>query len=84
MAVRDFSFRGKTLEDLKKLDNKELAKMFDSRARRKMKRGFTETEKKLIERAKTAKPGQFLKTHCRDMIVLPDFAGTLFGIHMGT
>ena len=83
MAIKDFSFRGNTLEQLQKMDQKELAKLFKSRTRRKMIRGFTDTEKKLIIRAKNAKPGQFIKTHCRDMIILPDFVGKLFGIHAG-
>lgn len=71
------------MEELKKLSLKELAEIFPSRERRKMKRGFTHVEKTLIEKAKGAKPGQFIKTHARDMIVLPDFVGKRFGVHAG-
>ena len=83
MAIKDFSFKGKTLEDLKKLPHQELMNLFDSRIRRKMKRGFTDTEKTLIEKAKNANEKSFIKTHCRDMVVLPDFVGKKFGIYNG-
>lgn len=83
MAIREFKYRGKTLEELKKLSLKELAEILPSRERRKMKRGFTHVEKTLIEKAKNAKPGQFVKTHARDMIILPDFVGKRFGVHSG-
>lgn len=77
-----FTYRGKTIEELKKLSIDEFAKLIPSREKRKSRRGFTEIEKKLI---KTVKSGSksFIKTHARDMIVIPDMVGKKLGIYNG-
>jgi len=79
--AKKFIFMGRSDEDLKKLSMNELADMFDSRTRRKMKRGFTEVEKKFIERVNANENN--IKTHCRDMIVLPSMFGLTIKIHNG-
>lgn len=81
--IKKFTFRGKTLEELKAMPQSEFMKLIKSRARRAMKRGFTEVEKKLIVKAKAAKDGAFIKTHAREMIVLPEFVGKRFGVYSG-
>lgn len=78
-----FTYRGKTLEDLKKISFEEFSKLLPSRQRRKLlKRGLTSKEKKLIETLRT-NPTKFLKTHCRDMIIIPEMIGRKFGIYNG-
>ena len=79
--AKKFIFMGKSDEDLKKLSMNELAEMFNSRTRRKMKRGFTEIEKKLMASVE-AKEGN-IRTHCRDMIVLPSMFGMTIKVHNG-
>jgi small subunit ribosomal protein S19 len=59
----------------------DFAKLAPSRERRKIKRGFTEQEKKLLDDLK-ANPKD-VKTHCRDMIVLPEMIGKLIKIYSG-
>ena len=81
MAVREFKFQGKSLEDLQKLDIKELAPMLKARARRKIARGFTEAEKIFLKKVQKGK--NKIKTHCRDMIVLPAMVGKIISIHSG-
>ena len=81
--TKKFTFRGKTLEELQALPMSEFMKLVKSRTRRALKRGFTDVEKKLIIKAKAAKPGVFIKTHAREMVVLPEFVGKRFGIHNG-
>lgn len=81
--TRKFTFRGKTLEELQAMPMSEFMKLIKSRARRALKRGFTDIEKKLIIKAKQAKPGAFIKTHAREMVVLPEFVGKRFGIYNG-
>ncbi len=76
-----FTYRGFTIEDLKKMSLEEFAKISTSKARRKLLRGFPERHKKLLERSrKTTAP---VRTHCRDMIILPEFVGKQFNVHNG-
>jgi small subunit ribosomal protein S19 len=79
---KKFSYRGYTLEDLQKMSIEEFAKIIKSRSRRMIKRGFTDKEKKLIERMRE-NPAKYYKTHQRDMIVLPQMVGVKLGVHNG-
>lgn len=68
------------MADISKLSIDEFALLLPSRERRKIKRGFTEAEKKLIADIKV---GKNVKTHCRDMIILPEMIGKTIKIHNG-
>ncbi len=81
MALKEFKYRGKTLDDLKKLSIKELALLLPSRERRKIKRGFTEAEKTFLEKLQSK--SKKIKTHCRDMVILPVMVGRMVSIHAG-
>lgn len=80
MAKKIFTYRGKTLEELQALPIKELAELLPSRARRKLKRGLSDNEKKLVE---DVKKKNNVKTHLREMIVLPSMVGKTIKIHSG-
>lgn len=80
MAKKVFTYRGKTEEELNVMSHKELAKLMPSRQRRKITRGFSDEEKKLIEKL-TKKDN--VKTHLRNMIVLPQMVGKTIRIYTG-
>jgi small subunit ribosomal protein S19 len=77
----EFTYRGKTLEDLKKLSLEEFAKLVPARQRRTILRGFSEEHKKLLHKVRIKDPN--LKTHLRDMIILPEMVGMKIAIHSG-
>ncbi len=77
---KEFRYRGYTLEELKKMTLEQLAELLPARERRKIKRGFTEQEEKLLR--KLRKKGT-ARTHCRDMIVLPEMVGKVIYVHNG-
>ncbi|MBI4145726.1 30S ribosomal protein S19 [Candidatus Woesearchaeota archaeon] len=79
--AKEFLYRGKSLVDLKKMSVEDFAKLVPSRERRKIKRGFSDMEKKLLERVRANKKD--IKTHCRDMIILPEMVGRTFKVHSG-
>ena len=79
--AKEFLYRGKTIQDIQKMDLDEFAKLVPSRERRKIKRGFTEMEKKLLESVR--KDEKEIKTQCRDMIVLPQMVGKTIKVHSG-
>lgn len=80
MAKKEFMYRGKTLDELKLMSNSEIAELLPSRQRRKIKRGFSNEEKKFIEKIKKKNN---VKTHLRSMIVLPSMIGKTVKIHTG-
>jgi len=80
--AKEFVFQGKTKEDLKKMGLNEFAQMLKSRARRVIKRGFTEDEKKLLEKVRESgkKP---IKTHTREMLIIPEMMDKTIQVHNG-
>jgi len=79
--AKEFKYRGKTLEELKKMGLSELADLFPARQRRTLRRGLTDNQKKLV--AKVEKGKKNIKTHCRDMVIIPQLVGSLIKIHNG-
>ena len=77
----EFTYRGHSIADLKKMDLNQLAALLPSRQRRKIKRGFTEEEQKIIDAVKAGE--MKIKTHVREMILLPEMIGVTFEIHTG-
>jgi small subunit ribosomal protein S19 len=77
----EFTFRGKSLEDLKKLNIDEFALLVPARQRRTIQRGLSEGHKKLLHKVKIKDPN--IRTHLRDMIILPEMVGMKIAIHNG-
>ena len=84
--LKEFTYKGKTITEIKKMDLNQFIQLIPSRLRRCAKRGFTEPQKKLIKKIQLAKEGKWkkpIKTHCRDMITIPDMVGLTIHIHTG-
>ena len=81
MAKKEFTFKGKTTEELKKMSLNELAQLLTSRQRRTIKRGFTEQQKILLKKIKANEKN--IETHCRNMVILPEMIGITIKIHQG-
>lgn len=84
---KKFAFRGYSIEELQKLPLDDFAKLLPARQRRSLARGLTPKEKKLIERVRrareTGKTENPIRTHCREMVILPEMVGLKFGVHNG-
>jgi small subunit ribosomal protein S19 len=76
----EFQFKGKKLDELKAMSTKEFAELLPSRKRRSLIRGFTEPQKRLL--AKLEKKDD-IKTHCRNMIIVPVLVGKTVRIYNG-
>ena len=81
MAKKEFLFKGKSLDELKKLSVKEFAQLIPSRQRRTLLRGLTEEQQALMKEV-DRKEGN-IKTHCRDVIILPKMVGLTIKVHNG-
>lgn len=80
---KEFHYRGLTLDELQKLSLDELLPLLPSRIRRTLKRGLTPRQNKLLQDIKNLQKGEALKTHCRDMIILPEFIGHRVDVYNG-
>jgi small subunit ribosomal protein S19 len=80
--IKEFRFRGLETEEIKKMNLEEFSKLLASRERRVLKRGFTEQQKKLLTLLRE-EPGKFHKTHCRELVIIPELIGVKLGVYSG-
>lgn len=80
MAKREFTYHGKKLEELKSMGLNKFMELIPSKERRKLKRGFNESEKILIDNLKSK---DSVKTHCRDMVIIPEMLGKTIRVFNG-
>ena len=83
----EFTFRGHTLDELQELSLEEVAELLPARQRRSITRGLTTEQEKLLEDAREAEEeataNDPLRTHLRDMPVLPGMVGLTFEVYNG-
>ena len=81
---REFKYRGYTLEQLQNMSMDEFIELLPARQRRSLKRGLTKAQRKLLEKIRKAKTnGKVVKTHVRDMIILPEMVGMTIHVYNG-
>ena len=85
MVKKIFKYRGHTLEEVQNMPLDEFAKLLPARQRRTMQRQMPTQHKKLLQKIKKLKTGANIriKTHCRDMFVLPEMVGITIEVHSG-
>ena len=83
---REFKYRGYSLEQLQGMSFESFLGLLPSRQRRSLNRGISDEKKKLIEETRQAKDGKLknpIKTHARDMVILPYMVGLNIQVHSG-
>ncbi len=83
LTKKQFKFQGKTLEELKTLEVREFAKLMRSRQRRSALRNFQKIEDFINRAKKKIEKNKQVKTHSRDLIVVPAMVGMRIHIHRG-
>ena len=84
--VKKFNYKGKSDEELQNKSNEELFGLLNTRQRRSLKRGLSDNKKKLIAEIKLARQGKNknpIKTHQRDLIILPYMLGVSVNVYSG-
>nr|AJS12986.1 30S ribosomal protein S19, small subunit ribosomal protein S19 [uncultured archaeon] len=80
---KQFIYRGKSVEELKELEVREFAKYLPSRQKRSALRNFQMIED-FVKRAKIKlEKGKKIRTHNRDIIIVPQMIGMNIQIHNG-
>ena len=69
-------------QELENMSLEEFSKHVPARQRRSLKRGFTEQQKKFLKKIRKSK-SEVIRTHCRDMIIIPEMIGKKIGVHNG-
>nr|GEY40927.1 40S ribosomal protein S15-4 [Tanacetum cinerariifolium] len=89
-TFKKFSFRGVDLDALLDMSTDELVKMFTARARRRFHRGLKRKPMALIKKLRKAKreapageKPNLVKTHLRNMIIVPEMIGSVVGVYNG-
>ena len=83
----EFTYRGHTIEELQAMDLDEVAELLPARKRRSIERGLSVEKEKLLAKAREKGDEETandpIRTHLRDMPVLPAFVGKTFAVHTG-
>ncbi len=79
--AKEFTYRGKNVEELKKMSIDEFSKLIKSEYRRNLKRGIPHAQKVLLDHI--SKGRKKLKTHSREMIIIPKMMGQVIEVHGG-
>tara|TARA_Y100000310_G_scaffold101625_1_gene99759 strand:- start:177 stop:569 length:393 start_codon:yes stop_codon:yes gene_type:complete len=83
--VKKFAYRGLTNKELEELSSENILKLLPARVRRSLTRGIDENKRKLVEEIKASKAGKniTIRTHYRDLIILPYMIGVTLNIFSG-
>ncbi len=79
--AREFLYRGHSLEKLQEMELPQLLPLFPARIRRSYNREMNHEQKKLFEDLLGDK--EHIKTHVRDVIILPQFVGKTIELYNG-
>ena len=86
---KEFSYRGHSLVSIQGMSMDEFINLLPSRQRRSLQRGLTPEQRILLEKMRAAqeaaKKGKesTVKTHVRDMIILPEMVSSKISVHNG-
>ena len=88
---REFTYRGYTLDELRQMSMDQFIKLLPSRMRRSLMRGLNHVQLRLLEKVREAnemlkrgeRPKKPIKTHARDMVILPEMVGLTIHVYNG-
>ena len=81
--IKEFSYRGFSIEELKGMSLEKFAPLLPSRERRSILRHSEILRKFLSECEEKTANGQAIKTHLRDIIIIPQMVGMTIEIYSG-
>ncbi|XP_069136679.1 small ribosomal subunit protein uS19-like [Argopecten irradians] len=89
-TFRKYTFRGVDLDQLLDMSSEQLMELLSARARRRFSRGLKRKPMALIKRLRKAKKEakplekpEVVKTHLRNMIIVPEMIGSVIGVYNG-
>jgi len=87
MVRKEFTYRGYTINELKKMSIESFARLVPAKERRYLlRRNFGPEGKRLLEKVKLAVEGKYnkpIRTHVREMVILPIMVGLTLHVYNG-
>lgn len=86
---KEFMYRGLTLSQLQNMSMDEFINLLPARQRRSLHRGLQPEQRILLEKVRRSKENlkkggsSNVKTHVRNMIILPEMVGMIMHVHNG-
>jgi small subunit ribosomal protein S19 len=86
---KEFAYRGHTIDEIQSMSMDEFIRLLPSRQRRSLQRGLTPEQRILLENIRSVKKAlkegekAVIKTHARDMVILPEMVGVTVLVHNG-
>jgi small subunit ribosomal protein S19 len=86
---KEFAYRGYALDELQSMSMDDFINLLPSRQRRSLNRGLASQQRILLEKVRKAKEVSSegsettVKTHIRDMVILPEMVGLTILVHNG-
>ncbi|XP_065156283.1 small ribosomal subunit protein uS19 [Atheta coriaria] len=89
-TFRKFTFRGVDLDQLLDMPNEQLMELLHCRVRRRFSRGLKRKPMALVKKLRKAKKEappnekpEIVKTHLRNMVIVPEMVGSIVGVYNG-
>ena len=83
LKSKDVFYRGHNVEELKRLDVREVARFLPARSRRSVLRCFNDIEVFIKRCETTVSAGNKIRTHKRDIVILPKLVGMTIAVYTG-
>ena len=80
---KEFLYRGYTMDELLAMSFEEILGLMPSRSRRTYMRGLNYEQKLLFDNLSNAEPGEVVRTHRKDVPIIPQFVGKTVSIYDG-
>ena len=89
-TFRKFTYRCVDLDQLLDMSYEQLMQLYSAHQRRRLNRGLRRKQHSLLKRLRKAKKDapsmekpEVVKTHLRNMIILPEMVGSMVGVYNG-
>jgi small subunit ribosomal protein S19 len=79
---KNFQYRGRTVDELRAMSMDEFISILPARMRRSLRRGLSGDQRIVLEKLRRNQ-GKPIRTHARDMIILPEMIGKSVFVHTG-
>ncbi len=80
---KEFLYRGFSMEELLSMPFNEVLSLLPARARRTYLRGLNYEQQLAFDNIKAAEPGEVVRTHRRDLPIIPQFVGKTVSVYNG-
>lgn len=83
LRKKELTYRGKTIEELKKLDIREFASLLKSNEKRTVLKQYDDIHRFILSCNEKIQHGKPIKTHTRRLVIVPRMVGMKINVHNG-